>query len=790
MTVQESSSESDFEEYEDDQETISLVGVGKAANTMQSSVFGGIQETVDRTEASDAVSQYDPAVSQIYEARDFQQSQVSPLDDKRRYSLQNSAWDEAIEDVLPSNRILSKIRESKKGVSGVGVPWSIQPKSLAPEEISVVAAPSSIYKKNMEAAETSVVRTPDWSKVARAARKNGSQGRVKLTALSQIEESSPNGHFESNSSSSSSETPSRIQKDQPLSLPDKRKDFLRMEDIHSVEGYEITLMDTREDESAREQRPKRFSLFRWSKGLRRRQAPEHSDVENSQSVSGSSSEGSRSRPGNNDEETETSKLSDEHRQDVAARMRQRTRTIMLKSSHDKDDSSRAAAEASTPVEDSVESKDVSSETNTRIPAVLPRPVEKEKKYQMKPTSSSKQITNFQGGPSKRGILKVTGHFPSSQGMRRAYAGSNLEASKTKTSLSPMPRSILKMKNILHTRNGIPIEKDLSLVDDSVDIMGQNALVEIATAPHSFSFPKELEEAAEVNSQKKFGFSRLFGKRSHKSEEKTHETTVDKEQGITKQYCEENDTDAGRDTLASPPHDVGRLSFASLAASMSWNTSLKGDKLAEQPGPLISISNTTPSEVELPGTLVRGNSGNLQPSSSTQTEQTSKPLTGGEMKKKSETTEKKQRSKTTLVFKTQRSQRGGKNLSNMVKKIKAEKLMAHQSKSSTKESFSGRSTPPTRSPISADSSKEDKKLLSMWNSPVGNMSWNMRDEKRMLRVVNRVVKRRLQALELLEKDTAITSDEDDTNPNFNPNVAEERTGWFGFRKFTCGALPCW
>jgi hypothetical protein len=67
---------------------------------------------------------------------------------------------------------------------------------------------------------------------------------------------------------------------------------------------------------------------------------------------------------------------------------------------------------------------------------------------------------------------------------------------------------------------------------------------------------------------------------------------------------------------------------------------------------------------------------------------------------------------------------------------------------------------------------------------------MRDEKRMLRVVNRVVKRRLQALELLEKDTAITSDEDDTNPNFNPNVAEEPTGWFGFRKFTCGALPCW
>jgi hypothetical protein len=779
MTVQESSSESDFEEYEDDQDTISLVGVRKTANTMQSSVFGGVQETVDHTEASDTVSQFDPAVSQIYEARDFQQPQVSPLDDRRRNSLQNSPQDEAIQDALPSSRILSKIHKSKKGVSGV--PRSIQPKSLVQEEISVVTAPKSIHTKNMEAVETSVVRTPHRSKVAQAARKNGSEGMGISTALPQIEES-PDGHFESSSSSSSSETPSRSQKDQPLSLPETHKDFLRTEDIHSVEGYEITLMDTREDESERERRPKRFSLFRWSKGLRRREASKHSDVENRQSASGSSSEGSRSRLGNDDVETETRKLSDEHRQDVAARMRQRTRTVILKSSHDKDDSSRAAAEASTLVVDSEDSKDLSSEINTRIPTVLPRPVEKEKKYQMKSTSSSKQITNFQGGQSKRGILKITGHVPSSRGMTRAYVGSNLEASKTKTSLSPMPRSILKMKNILHIRNGIPIEKDLSLVDESVGIMGQNALVESATVPHSFSCPKELEGAAEANSQKKFGFSRLF--------KKTYKMTLDKEQGITKQESEKSETDAGRDTLASPPHDMGRLSFASLAASMSWNTSAKGDKLAEQPGPLISINSTSPSDAELPGTPVRGNSGNVQPSSSTQTEQTSKPLTGGEMKKKSEATEKKQLSKTTLVFKTQRSQRGGKNLSDMVKKIKAEKLMAHQSKSSTKESFSGRSTPPTRSPISADSSKEDTKLLSMWNSPVGNMRWNMTDEKRMLRVVSRVVKRRLQALELLKKDTAITSDEDDTSPNFNPNVAEERSGWFGFRRLTCGALPCW
>jgi hypothetical protein len=214
-------------------------------------------------------------------------------------------------------------------------------------------------------------------------------------------------------------------------------------------------------------------------------------------------------------------------------------------------------------------------------------------------------------------------------------------------------------------------------------------------------------------------------------------TLDKEQGITKQESEESGNDAGRDTLASPPHDMGRLSFASLAASMSWNTSVKGDTLAEQPDPLISRNSTSPSDAELPGTLVRGNSGNVQPSSTTQTEQTSRSLTGGEMKKKSETTEKKQWSKTTLVFKTQRSQRGEKKLSNMVKEIKAEKLMAHQSKSSTKESFSRRSTPPTRNPISADSSKEDKKLLSMWNSLVGNMRWNMKDEKRMLRVVSRV-----------------------------------------------------
>jgi hypothetical protein len=372
----------------------------------------------------------------------------------------------------------------------------------------------------------------------------------------------------------------------------------------------------------------------------------------------------------------------------------------------------------------------------------------------------------------------------------------------------VPKSILKSRSKIDSRNSALIE------DNALGSKGQNQLVAIATIPHSCSPPETTDEGDEQNkltmecqdiSQKHIKMpkqpriARIFGKGSRKKVRKSRKVPKDAKSLETNASSEKSSmhgTGRSIHTISTIP--IGNLSIlgnhnSKVANPIDINVGNKnapsvfGYRLESVrsgipsflPAPTtgttsepLLTSRSTP-EPQTPSLAVSGRGipaarnglgGNVSfdSKSHNQSAKGEDALTEKSLRIKrilgmnsDALTEKSMRIKRILGKKSKRDHQGGNNLQKMVRKIKEKKLMTQKPSNAVKGAYAGSlDQSPTRSSILAESNDERQLLQNMWPSTRPSKSWKVEDEKRMLKAMNKVVKRRLEAIEMLEKEPAL------------------------------------
>jgi hypothetical protein len=608
------------------------------------------------------------------------------------------------------------------------------------------------------------------------------------------------------------------------------------------------------------------SIFSWPKSSGETLKQKGSLTDKSETASRTSSWGSQ-KGGKREGVENQNTISSERRQDKAARIS--TRTGMFRSSSG-NKLQAASSWVDSPTAERKETDDDNvSKARTSIPAVLPMPARVKKI----PTASESPLrtkhhdrevgftgiftTNYwrressnpnlqnSGGDErqptetyevqnqpqrervKTGSVKSFGTNLRSKSTNLDIVPSNSDSANTKPSLPSSrsmtaerslqmkPKSILKSRSQIDTRNGTPIEDNvLSLGDMLGDRQGPNDLYEIATVPHSFSFPEGRNSPIEDERKTVKKFSLIspprIGRVFRKSNRKKTQTEPGQVTGSSEIASSEKSVTSSRsDDLAEqsihakltayggmqshqqptvsrnlgsirPTVPVASnqpvsgtclttLMTATSALSNSFSTStMGGNSDSRTVAPSTTPGRTPEGFASVSGSHEFGNGSRKSSSSDLQDTRDEAGYRGRTVSTRS-----------VFGFKPKRNQPAGNDLRTMVKKTKAKKLMTQRFRTGLQESHSGvrrgghneeerSSCPsstttnlanlvqsPTQSNRSTGSGEDERGLLEMW--PTRTKSWGVEDEKKMLEAMNKVVKRRLQAIEILEKETEFEQD---------------------------------
>lgn len=364
------------------------------------------------------------SMSEIYDARDVQSPERSF---SYRRKINSLLRDFEVQPTIDEESTVGSYRSDK---------WN--PRRLW-SEVSVVRAPEtqsideestvgSYVSKNWNlrhwSDEASVVRAPTLSNEAKA-RVRDSKPNNTQTDLSTLVETCDGN------SSKNGKPPSRNSPQNHRNLlkpfPQPRKDLASSKNQYSAQGFEISLMETREDEDLESNRktPETFR-FPWPKMIREEPEGDISPIENDGSDKSLRRESNTDAKDAEDErEMFPSKtIADEHRQDVAARVNRVARAALLQSLTDQSENSSA--------------------TRSAIPAVLPKPEKKKKR----PLNCSKSPLLWDVRKNVETSHLETTNKRESNGPSFAGFSSNSHRSKLHPEENRRPKSIMKTRSLI------------------------------------------------------------------------------------------------------------------------------------------------------------------------------------------------------------------------------------------------------------------------------------------------------------------------------------------------------